>query len=155
MSRKKARKTLIEPKVRLLLWIRLHGERDQSNYLAKLAKKIDYSEGSLSTLLNDLLAKGFIESLNPDQVSPPYRTTNEAKEFLEPIFLVRKIGYIVALITFLASSTIFWYHAYAPDLLFKWWLPVLVISFSPVVILLILYPNFILEMGKSSYSKAQ
>jgi len=49
MSKKKIKKRLIEPKIRLLLWTYLYDIKDESNWLAKLAKEIDYSEGSVHT----------------------------------------------------------------------------------------------------------
>jgi hypothetical protein len=55
---KENQKTLIEPKARPLLWIHLHGVKDESNYLAKPAKEIDYSEGSIkSEFIPDLMEK--------------------------------------------------------------------------------------------------
>ncbi|MEM4703651.1 MAG: hypothetical protein QXJ02_01070 [Candidatus Bathyarchaeia archaeon] len=81
MSKKKVKKRLIEPKIRLLLWIYLYGIKDESNWLAKLAKKIDYSEGSLQTQIIDLQNKNLIESRNPKGEGPPYIITDEGKTF--------------------------------------------------------------------------
>lgn len=72
------KKTLIEPKVRVLLWIYLYGVKNENNWLAKLAKVIDYSStGSLDALLTDLLDKNLIESYASDSKGPPYRVTEE------------------------------------------------------------------------------
>jgi hypothetical protein len=43
MSRKKPKKTLIDPKIRPLLLIYLRGKlKDSQNYLSQLAKKLHY-----------------------------------------------------------------------------------------------------------------
>jgi hypothetical protein len=38
---KKIKKRLIEPKIRLLLWIYLHSIKDESNWRARIAKEIE------------------------------------------------------------------------------------------------------------------
>lgn len=154
MKEKKVKKTLIEPKVRLLLWIHLHGVKDESNYLAKLAKKIDYSEGSIkSHLISDLLESKLIESLNPDKESPPYRTTREAKKLLEPIFLIRTIGLWFAIFVTVVLLSLFWYID-RPALLVYWYLPCTVVGFVVLVVVLILYPQILLKFGKTAFPKS-
>lgn len=141
--------------MRLLLWIHLHGVKDESNYLAKLAKKIDYSEGSIkSHLIPDLLESNLIKSLNPDKVSPPYRTTNEAKKLLEPIFLIRTIGYWFAIFGTVALLSLFFYID-RPALLVYWYLPFVVMGFEFLIIILILYPHILLRFGKIAFPKSE
>lgn len=156
MKKRKFKKTLIEPKVRLLLWIHLHGVKDESNYLAQLADKIDYSEGSIkSHLLSDLLDKGLIESLSPDKESPPFRTTKEAKKFLEPVFMVRKLGYISLFYLFSMFSLLVGWYIYNPALLVLWWVPITIFGFLAICFVLVLYPQILLKLGKMAYSSSE
>jgi len=156
MKKRELKKTLIEPKVRLLLWIHLHGVKNESHYLAQLAEKIDYSGGSIrSHLLPDLLDKGLIESLNPDKESPPFRTTNEAKKFLEPVFMVRKLGYISLFYLFAMFSLLVGWYIYNPALLVLWWMPITIFGFAAICFVLVLYPQILLKLGKIVCSSSE
>lgn len=137
--------------MRLLLWIHLHEVKNESNYLAKLAQAIDYSEGSLkSHLLPDLLQRDLIESLNPDKVSPPYKTTNEAEKLLEPIFFVRKMGYLFIFFISAMSAALLSFYIYNPALLILWWLPLTALGFGLLIGALLLYPQILLKLGKKA-----
>jgi hypothetical protein len=152
MKKKEFKKTLISPKVRLLLLIHLYGVKDESNYLAQLADKLDYSEGSIkSNLISDLLNKNLIESLIIDNESPPYRTTKEAKKFLDPIFFVRIMGIMFAIFVFAMFFELFYYYIDRTVLLIQLWLPAAIIGFGLLVSVLILYPNLLLRFGKIAY----
>lgn len=148
----KKRKTVIAPKTRLLLEIALHGVEDTPDYLARLSRKIDYSAGSIkSQFLPDLLTNGFIESLNPDKQSPPYKITTKGREILEPIFLVRKIGYWTLILTIVVISTLLYFYIHNPLLLLQYWFPATLLGFLTISIVLILYPQIILKFGKKSF----
>jgi len=151
MPKRKVKKRLIEPKVRLLLRIYLYGVENESNWLAKLAKEIDYSAGSLYNQIMDLLNKNMIKSLNPDGVSPPYRITEEGKNFLKPILFTSKIGMIVSL--WVSLWTVIYYIIYfdKPIEMVAKWLPLLLVSFVTLALVLIFYPRLLLKLGKISY----
>jgi predicted transcriptional regulator len=152
MKSKKVKKTLIEPKVRLLLWIYLHGVKNESNYLARLAKQIGYSEGSLkSHIIPRLLEKNLIESFNSDKESPPYKITEKGKKFLWPILFTRRIGLFI--ITWVGIWTLIDYLCFIdnPILMLSSWLPLLLLSFAILSIVLILYPYLLVTRGKIGY----
>lgn len=151
MPKKKVKKRLIEPKVRLLLWVYLHGIKDESNWLAKLAKEIDYSEGSLYTQILDLQNKNLIESYNPNGEGPPYRITEEGKSFLKPITFTMKIG--MATSVWVTLWTVVYYLMFhgQPILMIAHWLPLLIVSFVIFALVLIFYPHLLLKLGKISY----
>jgi DNA-binding transcriptional ArsR family regulator len=151
MKKRKVKKTLISPKVRLLLWVCLHGVEDESNYLAKLSDKLDYSEGSIKAHLIDLLDKGLIKSLNPDGVSPPYRGTSEAKKLLEPIFFVRKIGYFFAVFVSCTFLTLIGWYIHHLEFLMLYWVPLTLAGFVFLITILILYPYMLLKCGKIAF----
>ena len=148
---KKIRKRLIEPKVRLLLWIYLYGVKDESNYLAKLADKIDYSEGSIKSHLEDLLDKKFIVSLNSDRVSPPYKVAEDGKRFLKPILFVTRIGIAVTAWNALWALIFYYLYTNQPVLVLVSWFPLLLVSFAVFSIVLLFYPYIIVKFGKISY----
>jgi len=151
MSKKKVKKRLIEPKVRLLLWIHLYGIKDESNWLAKLAKEIDYSEGSLQTQLIDLQNKNMIESLNPKGEGPPYRITDEGENFLKPITFTRKIGMAITFWVILWGIVYYLIFLNQPILMIFFWLPLLFVSFVILALILTFYPHLLLRLGKKSY----
>ena len=151
MRRKKVKKRLIEPKVRILLWIYLHNVKDESNWLAKLAKEIDYSEGSLYTQIIDLQSKNLIESCNPNGKGPPYRITDEGKSFLRPILFTTKIGALTSVWTALWAIVYYLIFLNQPVLMIAYWLPLLIVSFAVLALVLIFYPHLLLKLGKISY----
>jgi hypothetical protein len=151
MVQRKVKKRLIEPKVRLLLWVCLYGVRDESNWLAKLADRMDYSEGSLWTQLTDLLDKKLIESLNPETNGPPYKVTEEGKKFLQPILFTRNIGIVVSIWVGIWTIIYFLACLNQPYLMIIYWLPLLLVSFAILALVLIFYPHLLLKLGKVSY----
>ena len=151
MPKKKVKKRLIEPKVRLLLWTYLHGIKDESNWLAKLAKEIDYSEGSLQTQIIDLQNKNLIESLNPKGDGPPYVITDEGKNFLKPISFTRKLGIVISIWVSLWSLIYYLIFLNQPILMIVYWLPLLLVSFVILTLVLVFYPYLLLRLGKISY----
>lgn len=156
MGAKKIKKTIIPPKTRLLLEIALHGVEYESNYLKRLADKIDYSEGSIkSQLLPDLLNSGLIESLSPDKESPPYRVTKDGKDLLSPIFVVRTIGCSIGILLFTLLATLLYFYISRPLLLIQIWLPAAVAGFTACIFPLIYYPQLIMKFGKLSFSKSK
>jgi hypothetical protein len=154
MSNREVKKTLIAPKVRLLLWIYLKKEiKDESNYLKKLADKIDYSEGSIkSHFIPELIRENLIESFSPDKISPPYRATDEAKKLLAPIFFVRTVGIWFTVVVAVIVAAFPWY-ASNPSFLFYWYLPWVTGGFAFLLTVLILYPYFLLEAGRIAFPK--
>jgi hypothetical protein len=149
MKAHKTKKTLIEPKIRLLIRIYLHGVKDESNYLAKLAEEIGYEKGSLkSHLLTTLLDKNLIESTNPDRVSPPYQVTQEAKEILMPFLVIKWLGYASAIFEAVLLFSLFAFYIDNRPLLIFAWLPIAIVGFVILTICLILYPRFLLKLGK-------
>ena len=151
MRRRKVKKRLIEPKVRLLLWIYLYGIKDESNWLAKLADKLDYSEGSLWTQLADLLDKKLIESLNPKMNGPPFKVTKEGKKFLQPILFTRTIGIVVSVWVSICTILYFFMYFNQPVLMIIYWVPLLLVGFVILALILIFYPHLLLKLGKISY----
>lgn len=151
MPKKKVKKRLIEPKVRLLLWIYLYGIKDESNWLAKLAKEIDYSEGSLQTQIIDLQNKNLIKSLNPKGEGPPYMITDEGKNFLKPITFTTRIGVTISIWVGLWAIIYYLSFLNQPTLVIVYWLPLLVVSFAIFALILVLYPHLLLRLGKISY----
>lgn len=151
MSKKKVKKRLIEPKIRLLLWIYLYGIKDESNWLAKLAKKIDYSEGSLQTQIIDLQNKNLIESRNPKGEGPPYIITDEGKTFLKPITFTTRIGVTTSIWVVLWGIIYCLSFLNQPTLMIVCWLPLLLVSFAIIALILVLYPHLLLRLGKMSY----
>jgi len=152
MSKRKIRKTLISPKVRLLLWIYMHEVKDESNWLAKLADKIDYSEGSIKSHLADFLDNKLIESLNSvSPMDPPYRITDEGKRFLQPILFVTKIGMAISIWVGLWAVVYYLYFINQPILMIASWLPLLIAGFVILALVLLFYPYLLLKFGKISY----
>jgi DNA-binding transcriptional ArsR family regulator len=151
MVKSPIRKRLIEPKVRLLLWIHLHGIKDESKWRSKTAKIMDYSAGSVDNELSDLLDKGLIESLNRDGTSPPYRLTDEGKRFLSPILYTQKMGMFTGI--WVAIWAVIFYILFhgQPVLMVVFWLPLLITSFVIMALILIFYPYLLVYGGKKSY----
>ena len=151
MVRVPTRKRLIEPKVRLLLWIYLQGIKDEANWRSKISKIIDYSKGSTDSELSDMLDKGLIESLNRDGVSPPYRLTDEGQSFLRPILFTQKVGMFAGL--WVSIWAVIYYAIFynIPALMVAFWLPLLIATFIMLVIILIFYPHLLVYTGKRSY----
>ena len=155
MVRAPIKKRLIEPKVRLLLWIYLQGIKDENNWRARISKIIDYSTGSTDKDLIDLVDKGLIESLNQNKVNPPYRVTEEGQNFLRPILLTQKIGIFTGLWVSIWAVIFFALFYNNLTLMVVFWLPLLIASFIMLVIVLIFYPQILVYRGKRSYpSKA-
>lgn len=119
--------------------------------MAQLADKIDYSEGSIKSHLIEFLDKDLVESLNSDGVSPPYRGTSEAKKLLEPIFFIRKIGFIFTVFVFAVFLMLFGWYIYHPTLLIYVWLPLTMAGFCLLIFVLILYPDLLLKIGKIAF----
>lgn len=151
MVKSSTKKRLIEPKVRLLLWIYLLGIKNENNWRAKLSRKIDYSTGSTDTELMDLLEKGMIESLNGDKISPPYKVTDVGISFLHPILLTQKIGIFTGVWVALWTVIYFIFFRDALILMVIYWLPLLVATFIMLVIVLIFYPYLLAYQGKKRY----
>ena len=148
MARKK---TLIEPKVRILLRIHLLGLSGKGNWRALLAKNIEYGKGNVSTQIIDLLDKNLIESLNPNKKDPPYKVTEEGRKFLEPILFTSKIGMWIG--SWVAIWSVIYYvvfHDY-PLIMITYWIPLLIFSFAALAFILIFYPYILLRSGKRSY----
>lgn len=152
MVRAPIKKRLIEPKVRLLLWIHLQGIKDENNWRARISKLLDYSTGSTDTDLNDLVHKGLIASLNQDKVSPPYRVTEEGQNFLRPIMFTQKIGMFTGLWVTMWAVVYFLIFYNNPVMMVIYWLPLLIVSFIMLVIVLIFYPYILVHQGKKSYN---
>jgi hypothetical protein len=95
MEKEKYKKTLIQPKVRLLLTIYLEGISGKGNWRKKVSESIEYGKGNVDTQLISLLDDKLIESLNLNKRDPPYRVTKEGKRFLQPILFTSKISYIL------------------------------------------------------------
>ena len=142
-------KTLIQPKVRLLLWIYFHEK--ECNSLSGIAKAIDYGKGNVKTHIIDLLDKGMIKSLSPDGEGPPYKITEKGVAFLKPLLLPRTVGIMAAIL--LAALTIICFVAFSknPILMVAHWLPILIAFIVIFVLILILYPYIILRLGKIRY----
>jgi len=102
-------KTLIQPKVRLLLWIYFHEK--ECNSLSGIAKAIDYGKGNVKTHVVDLLDKGMIKSLSPDGEGPPYKITEKGVAFLKLLLLPRTVGIMAAIL--LAALTIICFVAFS------------------------------------------
>jgi hypothetical protein len=151
MVKAPTRKRLIEPKVRLLLWIYLQGIKNENNWRARVSKIIDYSTGSTAKELLELLDKGLIESFNQDKVSPPYHVTEEGQSFLRPILLTQKIGIFTGLWVSIWAVIFFALFYNNPTLMVVFWLPLLIASFIMLVIVLIFYPHILVHQGKRSY----
>lgn len=151
MVKSPIKKRLLDPKVRLLLWIHLHGIKDKTNWRSKTSKIIDYSTGSTDKELLELLDKGLIESLNRDKVSPPYRVTDDGEVFLHPIMLTQKIGVFIGLWVALWTIIYFVFFYDIPILMVTFWLPLLVATFIMLVIVLIFYPHILVYQGKRRY----
>ena len=151
MPRRRTKKRLIEPKVRLLLWTYLHGIRNESNWRAKMARGLDYGEGNIDTQLIDLLDKNFIEGLSPDKGGPPYRITDEGKRFLQPILFTTTIGIAVTLWLGLWTVVCYLYFFSQPVLMVVYWMPLLLASFIVLALVLLFYPYLLMKLGKISY----
>jgi hypothetical protein len=151
MKRKKNRKSLIEPKVRILLWIYLRGVSEKNNWRTRLAKSIDYGKGNVDTQLIDLWDKGLIESLNPDDKGPPYRITEEGKKFLQPILFTSKIGMAISLWVAIWAIIDYLEFLNRPVLMVIYWLTLLIVSFAMLAIVLIFYPYLLLKLGGTTY----
>jgi hypothetical protein len=150
MPKTKIKKRLIAPKIRLLLWINLYGIKDESNWRSKLAKKIDYSEGSLDSHIKDLLDKKFIESLNPNKIDPPYKITEEGKSFLNPILFTTKIG-VITTIWVTIWGVIYLLIFNNPVLVMGSWFSLLLVSFIILSLVLAFFPHILVRVGKRSY----
>jgi hypothetical protein len=151
MQKAKIKKRLIEPKVRLLLWIYLHGIKDESNWRGKIAKVIDYSETSLDTLLTDLVHKDLIESLNLSGQGPPYKVTDEGRRFLQPILFTNKIGMGISIWVALWAVIYYLEFLNQPIRMIVYWLPLILVSYAILALVLIFYPLLLLKLGKISY----
>jgi hypothetical protein len=151
MTRKKIRKRLIDPKVRLLLLVYLYGIKDESNWLTKLSGKIDYSEGSTQTQLIDLLNKNLIVTLDPNNGGPPYKITEDGKKFLQPILFTQKIGMAMTIWVSLWTVIDYIFYLNQPVLMLVSWLPLLIVSFVILALVLIFYPQMLLRLGKIGY----
>jgi hypothetical protein len=155
VSKKRSpRKTLIDPKIRLLLLIYLNkGLKDDPVYLSKLARKLQYSEGSIkSHLIPELIRMRLIESSNVDGRNPPFRTTNRAKKVLAPFILVRNIAlYFTALILVAAAALPF--YALHPWALYYWFIPLITFGFALLIGVLFFYPDILLRSSRSPLPK--
>lgn len=145
------KKTLIDPKVRLLLSIYLQGFPNRRGWSKKLEKELNYDKSNLSNHITDLLHDNLIVSLNSDRVSPPYKVTKEGKRFLKPIIFPFQIGLFI-LIWVASWSLIFYslYHSY-PLLLALVFMIFIIVSFVGVALILIFQPYVLLRAGKTSY----
>jgi predicted transcriptional regulator len=150
MTKKKNKKSLLEPKVRLLLWIYLRGISEKNNWRARIAKSIDYSKGNVNTQLIDLLDKDFIKSLNPNNKDPPYKITEKGKEFLQPILFTSKIGMVISLWVAIWAIIDYLEFVNQPVLMITYWLPLLIVSFAILALVLTFYPYLLLKLGETS-----
>lgn len=149
MKRKKVKKTLIDPKIRLLLLIYLKGKlKNSPNYLSQLAKKLKYGESNIKThLIPELIRMNLIESLNIDGESPPYRCTDEGRKVVQPILLVRQIGlYFIAFIVVAVIGLL--YYANNPVLMYYWFVPWTAFGFVLLICVLYFYPDILLKVAR-------
>lgn len=132
----------------------MHGVKDESNYLARLADKIDFSEGSTHGYLQYLLNAGLIESLGVGD-NPPYKATRDAKELLDPILFVRKLGFvlIIAICAFSALFIFLW--TVDPTGLINRWFPSTMSVLAALSLVLIYYPQLVLKFGKLRLPKGK
>lgn len=145
------KKTLIEPKVRLLLSIYFQGFPQRSGWRKKLQKELDYDKGNLSTQITSLLDDKLIESRNTDGISPPYKVTREGKRFLKPIIFPFQIGLFI--IIWVATWSVIFYVLFnsQPLVLVSAFLLFMAVSFIAVAVALIFHPYVLLKAGKVSY----
>lgn len=146
-KKREIKKTLIPPKIRLLLEIYLHGVKDESNYLARLADKIDYSEGSTHAYIQYFLGTGLIESLGTGD-NPPYRATKDAKELLDPILFVRKLGFTLIFVVCIFFPCFVYYAVYDLMGLICRLFPSTLMILLMLSIILLYYPQLIVKFGK-------
>ena len=145
------KKTLIEPKVRLLLSIYLQGYPHRSSWRKKIEKELDYDKSNLSNHLKELIYDELIESKNPDRISPPYKITTQGKRFLKPIIYPFKLGLFI--MVWAACWSLFFYILYngQPLMLALTFMIFILVSFIGVALILILQPYVLLKGGKISY----
>ncbi len=148
---KKNKKTLIEPKVRLLLSIYLQGFPKKLGWQKKLRKDLDYGKGNLRTQITSLLDDNLIESKNPNKVDPPFKITSEGKKFLGPILFASKVGMFLGLYVSFWTVIIYVVYANQPLLQVTIIFPVVMVSFVVLAIVLIFYPYLLLKLGKIHY----
>jgi len=151
MEKEKYKKTLIQPKVRLLLTIYLEGISGKGNWRKKVSESIEYGKGNVDTQLISLLDDKLIESLNLNKRDPPYRVTKEGKRFLQPILFTSKIGMAVAL--WVSMWAVIYYFEFQSQIIvmITFWLPLLITSFIILALVLIFYPYILLKAGKIGY----
>jgi hypothetical protein len=145
------KKTLIEPKVRLLLSIYLRGYPQKSTWTRKLKSELDYDKSNLSNHLKELLHDKLIESKNPNGIDAPYKITRQGKKFLKPIIFSYQIGLFILIWS--ASWSLIFYLLYSsqPLMLALTFMIFILISFVGIAIILILQPYVLLKAGKISY----
>jgi len=151
MEKEKYKKTLIQPKVRLLLTIYLEGISGKGNWRKKVSESIEYGKGNVDTQLISLLDDKLIESLNLNKRDPAYRVTKEGKRFLQPILFTSKIGMAVAL--WVSMWAVIYYFEFQSQIIvmITFWLPLLITSFIILALVLIFYPYILLKAGKIGY----
>lgn len=151
LEKEKYKKTLIQPKVRLLLMIYLEGISGKGNWRKKVSQKIEYGKGNVDTQLISLLDAKLIESLNVNGRDPPYRVTREGKKFLQPILFTSKVGMAVALWVSIWAVIYYFEFQRQITLMVVFWLPLLATSFLILAFVLIFYPYILLKAGKIDY----
>jgi hypothetical protein len=150
MSRRN-KKTLIEPKVRLLLSIYLNDMSKKSNWRNKLEKDLACGKGNLSTYLTDLVDDGLIESQNPNGTDPPLKVTAQGKKFLGPIIFTSRIGMFILSWVGIWVALDYVIFAGQPVIVASIILPLIIFSFLALALILMLYPYLLLKGGKTHY----
>jgi hypothetical protein len=145
------KKTLIDPKVRLLLSIYLQGFPNRTSWRKKLEKELDYDKSNLSNHLTELFDDKLIESVNHNGKSPPYKITKEGKRFLKPIIFPFQIGLFI--ISWVALWFVVFYLLFnsQPIVMASAFLVFILFSFVSVALILIFQPYVLLKAGKISY----
>ncbi len=148
MLEERYKKTLIEPKVRLLLSIYLQGFPQRSSKRKKLENELSCDKGNLSKHITSLLHDNLIQSTNPDRVSPPYKVTKQGKKFLKPIILSFQIGLFI--IIWAASWGTIFYVLYnsQPIMMAISFLVIILGGFVTAALILIFQPYVLLRVEK-------
>ncbi len=150
MSKRK-KKTLVAPKMRLLLSIYLQGFPEKIGWRRKLQQNLGYEKGNLSTHLTDLLDENLIESRNQDKIGPPYIVTAEGKKLLTPIIFTQWFGMFMGIYVGACYGIFYILLRDQPLLVITLLFPMTLISVVVLSILLIFYPYILLKLGRKSY----
>lgn len=145
------KKTLIDPKVRLLLSIYLQGFPQRSSWRRKILGELNYDKSNLSKDLTSLLDDSLIQSMNSDRIGAPYKVTKQGKKFLKPIIFPFQIGLFILIWTATWSAIIYLLYNSQPLALALAFMVFILFSFVVVALILIFQPYILLKTGKISY----